>query len=92
MNKIIKTLFFIFSSNISSAEIYNFNISIIYVNSVKDIPVNKGYNYPLYLGYTTITPKSCLVYVVKPSSVADFHKMEILGHEVMHCTDKDYHK
>lgn len=74
-------------------EIHRLFIEIHYVNSYADVPLNRGYNFTRFQGaaYPNRSHTRCEVYVVKPSGVNDTHKMEILGHEMLHCTDGDYH-
>ena len=95
MKRLIASIMLIISSlNVKSKEIHDLTIRLTYVDDYKDIPINSGFNYPKYigLGYPDKESGICYVYVKKPSSAEDYHKMEVLGHEIFHCTDGKFHK
>ena len=88
---------YIVSLPVAGAELKDITLHVHYLDNVTQMPKNAmTYNGQRQLGYAEVSKKSgvteCHVYVVKPRNRNDFWRMEILGHEVMHCTDGDYHK
>lgn len=41
--------------------------------------------------YTDTTPKLCVVWATLPESTEDHERLEILGHELLHCFKGRYH-
>ena len=93
MKKFALFLLLALSFNVGAYEIHKFTIEVRYVDDLMQIPINDGYNHPKYLGLGYPDPKTgiCTVYVQKPSGADDIYKLEILGHELLHCTDGAYH-
>lgn len=92
--KCITLLLLFLSSTLNAAEIHRLLIQIHYVDNLKDIPLNKFFNYPpKFAGFGYPNPHTgiCDVFVLKPKDENDKNRMEILGHEIMHCTDGAYH-
>jgi len=74
----------------ANAESYDIDVTIRFVASTADIPVNKLYGYN-YVGYSESEVKSdngrCVLYLVRPTSWNDREQLHIMGHELMHCID-----
>lgn len=87
-------LFFIMISA-QAEEMHEVKLTVVYVDSVHEIPVpitsKFGYAKGYELGSAFVKDDVCKIYVLKPASRFDTKRMEILGHEVMHCTNGAYH-
>jgi len=80
-----------------SADVHRMLIEIRYIDSPLEIPLNQinvfGYGIPPYfLGSSIRENNRCILHVYKPKNAADTFRMEILGHELMHCTHGQYHR
>jgi hypothetical protein len=68
-----------------------------FVADYTDIPMNamtfsEGQP-PKFLGAAYPHPNGiCEIFVIEPKDVHDTHKMEILGHEILHCYRGAYHQ
>jgi len=98
MKKLTLLLLLTAAFNLSAKEVFQFNLRIVYVDDVKDIPiVNKyGYEQGFQLGASFVDPRTgnCTIVVVRPDPEKEdyLHKSEIVFHELRHCTDGAFHK
>ena len=97
MNKFILILLFSLTMTAQADKVIDINLKLILVDSLDDIPMNKfankkGEKHP-YLGSALNLPEGgCIVHVQPPRDVNDIHRMEILGHEIVHCYKGKYHE
>jgi len=77
----------LFASTIQ-AEVFETKLKIVFVDDYKEIPKQwYFFNKPQFLGMSNLDnlPEECILYVMKPDDWNDKLKMEIIGHELMHC-------
>ena len=43
-------------------------------------------------GWSSVGEGVCVINQPKPTSQDDIFALATIGHEILHCTDKDYHK
>lgn len=85
-----------FSQFVSAKTVHQFNLRIVYVDDVKEIPIVSEYGFKagVQLGASFVDPRTgnCTIIVVKPASEEDWHRLAIFYHEVRHCYDGPFHK
>jgi hypothetical protein len=89
--------FLLFFSQLSlSKEIYQFNLKLIFVDDIKEIPIVSSYGYQqghqLGVAFVDKRTNTCTVIVQKPREGIDLERQEHLGHEVRHCVHLSFHE
>lgn len=70
-------------------------VEIFYYDNKEDMPINKGSiikaNDHIFPGYSFYRGNHCIIFALEPRHAGNLKLMEILGHEFLHCTHRDYH-
>jgi len=76
----------LFAANLPAKEVIDVPLQIVFVDNLSAIPGQIYSNgHPRFLGMYEQVSETCRVNLIKPGDWNDAKKMEILGHEVMHC-------
>lgn len=81
---------------VNAKEVHRIKLEIFFVKDIKEIPVvNKHGMKHGQLGVAYPPTKEnggvCTIVVQKPREGIDYERQEILGHEIRHCYDGNFH-
>ena len=74
-----------------ASEATHIDLHVIWVDSAGDIPSYIGEANGAAVYYDVGGQRYCTVYAFKPHNLDDFRALQTLGHEVLHCTDGEFH-
>lgn len=87
MNDFFKCIVFLFSVHgvALGYESHTFPVEIRFYENLTEIPANQYLGYSAFGGYAIPTKNGCIVYSPKITSWEEHSKLELLGHEMLHC-------
>ena len=96
MKKIMLTAALLWATMGHGKESFQFNLRIVYVDDVKEIPIVSKYGYKqgFQLGAAFVDPRgNCTIIVQRPDPEKEDYLAlaEIAYHELRHCHDGNYH-
>ena len=71
-----------------------FKVQVVYADDIQERWEALGHTKPVkaFAYWGTADNGWCVIYTKKPRSAEDTDRLVSLGHELLHCTDFNYHK
>ena len=74
------------------SESTNILLDVVWVDSIKEIPrTGKRDARGAAIWQAVKGQRKCTIYAFKPYNLDDFKGLQVLGHELLHCTDGNFH-